>query len=194
LSKASGESRARLRGVRGCLVAAAAAGACAVALTIPAGASASSVVCSGKVARTSDSGVPVTHALNYTVSCSEDFSAMSMVFSKSIDYFSPAPDVFDGSEPAPDDSMSCEGDFPGAGFGCNGSVGATHTVSGIAATERRPCPKWSKRRHKSRGTAVSTWVTVVTTELDKNGEPFQISSQPFRLQGPCTAHHHHRHG
>jgi hypothetical protein len=194
VSKARGESRVRTRAVRVCLVAATAA-ACAVALSLPAGASASTVTCSGRLAPDTDSGIPVSNALDYSVKCDEDFSAFSMVYSKTIDYFSPAPDIFAGSEPAGDDSMSCEGDFPGQGFGCHGTVGAGHTVKGIVATEGRYCPRAKRRHHHARRHrhGVRSWVTVTTTQLDKDGNPFTTSSQPFAISGPrCGAKHRHR--
>jgi hypothetical protein len=195
--KARGEARARSRGVRRCLVAVAAAAACAAALTIPAGASASTVTCGGNLAPDQSGSVPVPHALDYTFHCSEDFSAVSMTFSKSIEYFTPAPDIFVGTEPSPDDSLSCEGYFPGWGFGCHGSVGATHTVSGVVGPEKNPCPN-PKRMHRG-WRPIKSWIAVTTTQLDKDGNPFTTTSQPFHLYGPqCPKerrhHRHHRHG
>jgi hypothetical protein len=145
-----------------------------------------------------DSGVPVTNPVDYTFHCSEDITAYSLVFSKTIDYFTPAPDIFAGEEPAPDDSMSCEGDIPGSGFGCHGHAGASHSVTGIVGPEKNPCPN-RKRRRESRRKPLKSWLTVTTTQLDKDGEPFTTSSQPFHLYGPkCPRerrhHRHHRHG
>ena len=197
MDRVRGESLARSRGIRRCLFAAAAAAGCAAALAIPAGASASTVSCGGHLALNPDSTVPITNPIDYTIRCSEDMSAYSVVFSKPIDYFSPAPDVFNGDEPSADDAMSCEGDFPGSGFGCHGSVGSGHTVVGTVGPEKNPCPN-AKRRHRA-WKPLKAWLTVTTTQLDKDGNPFTTSSQPFRMYGPkCPKerghHRHHRHG
>lgn len=192
-----GVSRAKSRRGRGALVAAILAAGCLVGLSIPAGASASTVTCGGNLAPDQDDTVPVPHSLKYSVHCSEDFSAFSMTFSKSISYFTPAPDIFDGDEPSADDSMSCEGYFPGWGFGCHGSVGHGHTVVGVVGPEKNPCPS-AKRKHRG-WRPIKSWMSVTTTQLDKDGNPFTTTSQPFHLYGPkCPKerrhHRHHRHG
>ena len=199
MNRVRGESPARSRGVRRCLFAAVAAAGCAAALAIPAGASASTVTCGGNLALDQSGTTPVPNPVTYTIHCSEDMSAFSAVFSKGIDYFTPAPDIFDGAEPSADDAMSCEGNFPGEGFGCHGSVGAGHTVVGAVGPEKNPCPS-AKRKHRG-WKPLKAWLTATTTQLDKDGNPFTTSSQPFRLYGPkCPKerrhhrHHHHRHG
>jgi hypothetical protein len=163
-------------------------------LVAPGGASASSVDCSGNV-RLNNHGVGGPFGLNYTLKCSEDIQAYSVVSTKKLDYFTVDPVVYTPSgQPSDTDHFACEGPFPGPGFGCPGAMTAGNHVKGSFATAVRPCSP-----------AVRAWATVTTQQLDSAGTPFETSSAPFRLDGPtgCKAassshrrartHRRHRH-
>jgi hypothetical protein len=167
-------SRRRCRG-RGAtyLGAASLVAACAALLVIPAGASASTVNCNGKLNLdpSADAG---PRGVKYSVKCTEDVKAFSMHVSKRIDYFSPDPTVFgtDG-EPSDSDRFNCEGPIPGPGFGCPGAMTAGNKVVGHFATQESRCSP-----------TVQAWVTVVTEQLTASGSPFITVSHPIRLQPP----------
>jgi len=167
-------------------------------LVVPGGASASSVNCSGKL-RLNNHGVGGPFGVNYTLKCSEDIQSYSIVSSKKLDYFTPDPVVYKPSgSPSDTDHFSCEGPFPGPGFGCPGAMTAGNYVKGSFATDSRPCYP-----------AVRAWAVVTTQQLDSTGAPFETSSPPFRLDGPTgcqsqpspaslrrarASHHHHHRG
>ena len=147
--------------------------ACAAFLAIPSGASAVSVNCGGKLFlnRTADAG---PRGVRYVVQCNENILGYSLTSSKKTDYFTPDPTVYmpDG-EPSADDHFSCEGQIPGDGTGCIGSMTAKNHVIGWIATQGPRC-----------NPTVKGWVTVVTTQLDSHDEPYTAISHPFPLKGP----------
>jgi hypothetical protein len=163
---------------------------------VPGGASASSVNCSGNL-RLNNHGAGGPYGINYTLKCSEDIQAYSIVSTKKLDYFTPDPLVLQpNGNPSATDHFNCEGPIPGPGFGCPGAMTAGNHVKASFATVPRPCYP-----------AVRAWATVTTQQLDSHGVPFETSSQPFRLQGPdgcksqpspaslrrARAHHRHHH-
>jgi hypothetical protein len=143
--------------------------ACAAFLAIPGGASAVAPDCSGKLGLNKNSGGG-KYGVDYTFGCKvptvvndkADIQAFALVTSRRIDYFRPDPDVFqpDG-EVSATDAFSCEGPFPGPGFGCPGAMAAGNKVKGTFATDTAPC-----RHLERRGAgnvvvpAVQAWVTV----------------------------------
>jgi hypothetical protein len=171
-------SRARLIGAVSLLA------ACAAFLVAPGGASASSVTCGGKL-MLDRNGFAGPHGVDYSVKCSEDVQAYSIVSNKKLDYFQPDPVVFMPNGQASDtDHFSCEGPIPGPGFGCPGAMTAGNHVKGSFSTAPAPC-----------NPGVRAWVVVTTQQVDPTtGTSFETSSQPFRLQGPngCTPTGKHR--
>jgi hypothetical protein len=152
---------------------AAAALACAVALTLPHSASAASVVCAGGT--TLGTGKGPDQLIDYKFRCTEDIKAFSIVTNTSVDSFSTEVLVLDpNQQTVGGQSFGCEGDIPAWGFGCTGSgtngAGASppNAVSGSFTTADGPCvhPKGPER--------FNSWVVV----SDAKGK----SSQPFHLR------------
>lgn len=171
------------------------AGLCAVALAVPGSASAAAVTCSGTA--NIDRHLDQPNGVGYSFSCNEDIIDFTIASSKQVDYFNPAPVVFDGTtgEPSATDAFSCEGGFPSHGFGCNGKATAGNVPTGDFSTSTNPCgTKPSKKAH--------FWVVAVAQELVDTGTTQTLvtkSSEPFRLPGlTCryrpTGRHHHHHG
>ena len=126
----------------------------------PSGASASSVTCGGKL-RLNNHTPAGPHGVSYNLSCSEDIQAYSIVSTKQLDYFTVDPVVIQpNGKPSSTDHFSCEGPFPGPGFGCPGAMTAGNHVRGLFGTVPRPCSP-----------AVRAWATVTTQQLDSAGNP-----------------------
>ena len=164
----------RLGGVGVSLVFAAAA-----FLAIPGGASASiQPTCAGKLGLNKHTTAGV-NGVQYSFKCNTDFQAFALTSSKKIDYFTPDPTVLEPSgDPSPSDHFSCEGAFPGWGFGCPGAGTHRNSVEGIFATINQPCSP-----------PVRAWVSITYQNLDSHDAPFTSQSHPFALKVPagCTA-------
>jgi hypothetical protein len=159
----------------------------------PATASAATVTCRGTTA--TDDSLGQENGVDYSFHCNEDLIGYSIVTSKKLSYFNPAPTVYTAGtqDPSPTDSFSCEGGFPSNGFGCNGKATATNVIASDFATQGSTCGNKPSQRLK-------TWVVAVVVEIVDNGTtqtPTTKSSEPFQLFGPkCKypkpgRHHHH---
>jgi hypothetical protein len=151
--------------------------ACTAFFAITGSASAVSVTCGGSL-KLDKNGFAGPHGVDYAVKCDEDINGLSIAVSRRIDYFTPDPVAFDQSGNASsDDTFSCEGPFPGPGFGCIGHMLAGHTLKGQFSTVTVPC-----------NPGVRAWLTVLTIQLKADGTPYQAVSHPFLLPPPkgCT--------
>ncbi len=147
----------------------------AALLAIPGGASAAiQPNCTGKLGLNKKTEVG-PHGVTYSFKCDTDFQAFSLTSSKQMDYFRTDPDVIqpDGN-PSPSDHFSCEGPFPGYGFGCPGAGTAGNSVKGLFATVKAPC-----------NPAVRAWVSITFQNLDSHDAPFTSQSHPFPLKRPA---------
>lgn len=162
--------------------------ACLIPLASPGAASASTVVCGGRLKF--DDNLARFTGLIYRFKCTENILAFSIVSSKQIDFFNPEQlAYFDGAGTLGSGELfSCEGPLgQGFGFGCDTrppALGmlAGHTLIGELSFPESPCVKpASDRPH--------LWLTVTTTQNDVNGKPYTTSSQPFQLGGAkCKGH------
>ena len=145
-----------------------------VGISIAAGsASAGSVTCGGNVATTDEH--ESENALEYSVKCSEDISAYSIVSNREISYFSTEVTAFAGDEIAEGESFTCEGTVPGNGIGCYGKATAGNTVVGTVGLTDELCEAYVQPRF---------WVIAQTTQLKKE-VPFHLTSEPFPLAIKC---------
>jgi len=180
--------RVRRSGTLGAVLALASVGA--VALALPGGASAATVTCSGKAKN--DKTLDMPNSVSYSFTCNEDIIAYTLASSKQLDYFNPAPVVFDSTDtPSGTDTMGCEGGFPSYGFGCNGKVTAGNHPVGDFATIKPACGKELSKK-------AQFWVVAVAVETVDNGTTqTQVtkSSEPFKLGGLKCRYpvHHNRH-
>jgi hypothetical protein len=185
------------------------AAGCAVAMLSllgPSGASASYARCHGGLAP--DEGGALTSDPNgivYTFYCNHKIKAYTIWSSLPIDYFTVDPLVYTGPDPASSDvdgngSFACEGKTPSRGFGCQGGFppgssaqGGTSTkneaVQGGFVAEGKLCATNHEPRPK-------VYFSVVETQFDATGKPYQAASGPFRMPNGCQAsgrhtHHHH---
>jgi hypothetical protein len=201
------EARPRVR-ARGALVGLALAAATVAVLVIPGTASASKVQCAGKIAKDADQAGSKTAAA-YSFLCDKPVLGYTVTFNKSIGLFDTEvlPTVT-STGVASGELVSCEGDFPGAGFGCTaqssscpgasspytectGDVDVGNTVASTFETTKPYC---DKKRTKSGPLTAS--LIVSTIEFTAAGKSFVNSSQPFKLSNtlgckpPKPPHHH----
>ncbi|MGK2931831.1 MAG: hypothetical protein ACSLFD_03515 [Solirubrobacterales bacterium] len=145
-----------------------------ILLSIAAGsASAGSVTCSGNVA--ASEGHESENALDYSIKCSEDISAYSIVSNREINYFSTEVVAFAGDEVAEGEAFTCEGTIPANGIGCYGNATTGNTVVGTVGLTDELCEAYVQPRF---------WVVAQTTQLKKE-VPFQLTSEPFPLAIKC---------
>lgn len=184
-------------------------GIAAVALISPGGASASYARCHGTMAL--DKGVNINdpNGIDYSFYCSKIIHAYTITSTSPVDFFGAGPLVYSGTNPNSDpvdgnSGFTCEGATPSFGFGCNGTFipgssppkqgGTTahgEAVVGQFVTDDKLCATHHKPRPK-------VWFSVVETEFDTSGNPFQTSSGPFKLrrtgcQAAAGGHRRHRH-
>jgi hypothetical protein len=200
------EARPRARS-RGALVGLALAAATVAVLVIPGTASASKVQCAGKIAKDTEQAGSKTAAA-YSFLCDKPVLGYTLTFNKSVDLFDPEvlPTVT-STGAASGELVSCEGDFPGFGFGCTaqssscpsnaaytectGDVDVGNTVASTFETAKPLC---DKKRTKAGPLTAS--LIVSTIEFTAAGKSFVNSSQPFRLgntlgcKPPKPPHHH----
>jgi hypothetical protein len=167
------------------------AAAIAAIAAAPGTASASTVQCIGSTVFTDV--IPDTpRGLEYSLKCSEDITAYSILSTKKLAYFTTEVIAKDDAGNGGGGLASCEGPIPGYGFGCTGKIKNNFTLTGQVATEGPACNR--------NGPDTRLWATVTTTQFTASGSAFTTSSQPFRLRGPdCStgpkggsSHHRHR--
>jgi hypothetical protein len=115
----SNESGRGWRGGRRIVALAVLASACGAVLFGSAGtASASSVVCGGKLAPLNKKAPSIDAKIDFT--CTEDIRGFSVITNKTFDFFGTEMEVFEPSGAGSSESatIQCEGNVPGPGFGC----------------------------------------------------------------------------
>lgn len=112
----------------------------AIALTIPAPASAATFTCSGhiKPGKVSDD---FENPIDYTFACTGRIVGYMIVTSRELDSFDTEIEVHDTAGAlVQSDGFACEGDFPGFGVGCLGTYGANGLVDGTySLSSQKPC-------------------------------------------------------
>jgi hypothetical protein len=105
----------------------------------------------------------------------------AVISSRQVDYFGTEVLVLDAtSGEATPEQFSCEGPFPGAGFGCRGTANFGNTVSGEFAIGRDPC-----ETAKTKADKFKVWFVATVVQYDSvTGKPFNAVTQPFRFKAP----------
>lgn len=182
-----GQSRRRLRGV----VASLAAIAGIAALALPSAATAAEAPqCGGKLEINNEiPGIEPPGGLTYKFDCNAQVLGYALFSNRQVDYFSTEVLVLDYTTgEATPEQFSCEGSFPGAGFGCRGLANFGNFASGEFAIGRDPCQKARAKSDKFK-----VWVAATITQFDSvTGKPFTAVTHPFRLRGPACKTKHAR--
>ncbi len=174
-----GKSRRRLRVAFASLMAA--AGIAAFAL--PAAATAAEAPqCGGRLEINDEiPGIDPPGGLSYKFDCNATVLGYAIFSNRQVDYFSTEVLVLDYTTgEATSEQFSCEGSFPGAGFGCRGVSNFGNFMAGEFAIGRDPCQK-----AKAKTDRFKVWAAATVTQLDSvTGKPFTAVTHPFRLRGP----------
>jgi hypothetical protein len=122
-------------------------------------ASANSVRCKGTVTPKAAKSLD----MDYAFFCSEEIKGFSVVSNMSLTEFGVTADVLDpaSKNPVPGQEMSCEGSFPGDGFGCAGKAETPNLIGGTFSTEEQPCAAGKS--------VLRTWVVAVDTAGKASG-------------------------
>jgi hypothetical protein len=180
-------------------------------LTAPGGASASYAKCHGSLAPDNGVNISAPGAVDYTFYCNHVIHAYTIFSTSSIDLFSAGPLVYAGKDPSTADvdgngGFTCEGFIPSHGIGCNGTTipgtsppkqGGTTARDEAVVGQVVPEAKLCARHHQPRP---KVFVSILETQFDTTGHPYQTSSGPFRLFNGCQKaaqshprHHHNNH-
>ena len=175
-------SKLRLRS-RAATAALATAAVAAVAFGAPAGAPGAEIpLCGGSLEINNDiPGIDPPGGLSYKFDCNAAVVGYALLSSRQIDYFSTEVGVLDfASGEATAEQFSCEGAFPGSGFGCRGIANFGNFVVGEFAIGRDPCEV-----AKTKADKFKVWVAATIIQFDSvTKKPFTAVTQPFRLKGP----------
>jgi hypothetical protein len=175
-------SKLRLRSRAAIAVLATVAGS-AVALGAPAGAPAADVpLCGGSLEINNDiPGIDPPGGLSYKFDCNATVIGYALLSSRQVDYFGTEVGVLDFTTgEATAEQFSCEGSFPGSGFGCRGTANFGNFIGGEFAIGRDPCEV-----AKSKADKFKVWVAATITQFDSvTKKPFTAVTHPFRLKGP----------
>jgi hypothetical protein len=168
------------------------AAAAVAVLAIPGTASAAKVNCAGKITKDADQAGSKTAAA-YSFLCDRPVLGFTISFNRQIGLFDPEVlPIVTSTGAASGELVSCEGDFPGSGFGCTaqssscpssaaytectGDVDIGNTVASTFETTKPYC---DKKRTKYGPLTAS--LVVSTIEFTAAGKSFVQSSQPFKL-------------
>jgi hypothetical protein len=156
---------------------------CVVALSLPAMASAAEApICGGSLKLNDEiPGIDPPGGLSYEFNCNAQVLGFALLSNRQVDYFGTEVLVLDAaSGEATPEQFSCEGPFPGSGFGCRGVANFGNTISGEFAIGRDPC-----QAAKAKSDKFKVWAAATVTEFDSvTSKPFTAVTHPFRLRGP----------
>lgn len=177
------ESRLRLR----VAVASLAAVAGIALLALPAAAPAAEATqCGGKLEINNEiPGIDPPGGLSYKFDCNATVQGFALFSNRQVDYFSTEVLVLDyTTQEATSEQFSCEGSFPGTGFGCRGLSSYGNFIAGEFAISRDPC-----EQAEAKSDRFKVWAAATVFQLDSvTGKPFTAVTHPFRLRGPvCEA-------
>jgi hypothetical protein len=154
-----------------------------VALALPSAAMAAEPPkCGGTLAINDEiPGIDPPGGLSYKFDCNATVLGFALLSNREVDYFSTEVLVLDYTTgEATPEQFSCEGPFPGHGFGCRGTANFGNFISGEFAISRDPC-----LRAKAKSDKFKVWVAATVTEYDSvTSKPFTAVTHPFRLKGP----------
>ena len=140
----------------------------ALALALPATASATNLMyCAGATPKSAEPDAEAED-LTFTFRCSEPITGFTLTTARETAGFEPEVLVTTAEgAPVPGESFSCEGSLPGFGFACFGKASEVKTIQGAFHTTTPVCE--GKRKLLPR---------LVVTDSDKR------ISEPFALSGP----------
>lgn len=154
-----------------------------MAFGLPATAGAADVtLCGGSLEVDNDiPGIEPPGGLKYKFDCNATVIGYSLISNRQVDYFSTEVTVLDYTTgEATSEQFSCEGPFPGWGFGCRGVSNFGNFMTGELAISRDPC-----ERTKSKADKLRIWIVATVVQPDSvTNKLFTVVTHPFRLKGP----------
>lgn len=154
-----------------------------VALALPSAATAAEPPKCGGSLEVNDEipGIDPPGGLSYKFDCNATVLGYALLSNRMVDYFGTEVLVLDYTTgEATSEQFSCEGPFPGTGFGCRGTANFGNFISGEFAISRDPCQKARAKSDKFK-----VWVAATVLETDSvTNKTFTAVTHPFRLRGP----------